>query len=118
MTDVFHGTQVDTGTWKCRVCGMPLMAIPSGSTCAKGCIGILPKMPSAVRRINHAILNGIHRIENRMGKYYLDDGTRVTRGKQINREVRHEEIERQEVALEGTKIYQVRRDHADGEQVS
>ena len=113
MSEVTRERQVSLSEWRCRKCGQPLMSVPSGSTCINGCVGILPKMPALVRRINHAILSGIQRVENRWGHYYLGDGTEVVLGKQISREVKGEEIK--EVVLDGTRIYKVdKRIAADG----
>ena len=102
MSDV-----TDLAIWRCEECGSPLMATPSGSVCPNGHGGLHSKMPTMVKRINHAVIAGIQNLSNKWGKYYLPDGAPVERIKQVNRELLPCEIS--DHALEGHKIWKIRR---------
>ena len=114
MTDDVNAPKNSLWEWSCNECGSPLMATKSGSVCPNGHGRLKGRMPTAVKKINHALILGIQPVTNKLGHYYLADGQEVELVKQINREVKPHEIAT--AAIEGRKIWkvQLKSDHTDG----
>lgn len=106
MSEQVKERQFNLSAWKCKECDSPLMGTKSGSVCPNGHGYLLPRMPPAIRRINHAVLMNMQRITNRWGRFYLEDGREVIVERLVSREIKEDELHKH--ALDGHRIVRIR----------
>lgn len=102
-----NGFEVDARAFRCRQCNSPLMNTHSGSICPNGHGGIFARMPSKVKKYNHAIILGVPTATNKHGQYYLPDGERIILDKEVNRELTLKDVQ-SHVIVDG-KIWRYQR---------